>query len=533
MGCAMAKTKVFISSTYVDMQDLRSEVASFFENIGFEPFIFEQGTLYYDPKKTLINSCMASIKECNIFILVIGKRYGSSVQDLSGDCRKRSKENVSITKAEYQCARKEGIPIYIFIKSEVMTELETYRKQPADKRQEMEFAHVDSVYVLKFIDEIFEERPRVPTFMYKTVDDVTSCLKKQLDGMVSDYLASKQKKKKALEKVPVNSYKLFYFRDKKEIKVDELSMRVGVDKKVLRKLEAVKEKENFFDLAAFPKCEVGVVDAIEEALNCRNKLRAGSEDDFLSLYISYYKTYRNTKRKKIERSSHLRKNVFNTKAVVFDFDGTLTKNSDDKTTWERMWKLLGYNLNECAKYHKEFSDKRITHEKWCMLTLEKFKERGFTSSNLQEIASGIELIDGVEEVVNVLLGNKIKIYILSGSVKQIIENVLGDISLKFDEIRANELHFDHNGLIKNIIGTHYDFEGKAEFIKRIIRSNKFMPLEVLFVGNSCNDIWASQSGASTLCVNPHFADPHNTEHWTYALREMKNLKDIFDYINIE
>ena len=83
--------------------------------------------------------------------------------------------------------------------------------------------------------------------------------------------------------------------------------------------------------------------------------------------------------------------------------------------------------------------------------------------------------------------------------------------------------------LKRIIGTRYDFEGKADYHRTLMSDQGFDPLEVLFVGNSCNDVFASQSGARTLCVNPRFTDPNNVEHWTYFIRQMRDLSEVLPY----
>lgn len=58
-----------------------------------------------------------------------------------------------------------------------------------------------------------------------------------------------------------------------------------------------------------------------------------------------------------------------THAVVFDFDGTLTKSGKiAKTTWENIWVSLGYDVKVCQNLHKRFDRKEITHEEWCKLT---------------------------------------------------------------------------------------------------------------------------------------------------------------------
>ena len=112
-----------------------------------------------------------------------------------------------------------------------------------------------------------------------------------------------------------------------------------------------------------------------------------------------------------------------TQAVVFDFDGTLTESYTTKTTWESIWIELGYDVEECRALHRRFDSKEITHEEWCSLTTEKFLQKGLRSESITKIASRIQLIDGCEETFKQLKAHNIKIYIVSGSILPIMQNV--------------------------------------------------------------------------------------------------------------
>jgi phosphoglycolate phosphatase-like HAD superfamily hydrolase len=64
----------------------------------------------------------------------------------------------------------------------------------------------------------------------------------------------------------------------------------------------------------------------------------------------------------------------------------------------------------------------------------------------------------------------------------------------------------------------------------LIKELDVSPLDVLFIGNSSNDELAGQSGARTLCVNPHFTDPATNIQWSYAIRKMENLGEILPFV---
>lgn len=69
----------------------------------------------------------------------------------------------------------------------------------------------------------------------------------------------------------------------------------------------------------------------------------------------------------------------------------------------------------------------------------------------------------------------------------VIQAVLGNLNRYVDNIRANQLMFNEAGFLTQIIGTKYDFEGKADYIVQIANELKISTKDILFVGNSRND----------------------------------------------
>ena len=217
-------------------------------------------------------------------------------------------------------------------------------------------------------------------------------------------------------------------------------------------------------------------------------------------------------------------------AVVFDFDGTLTT-AKIRTTWESLWATLGYNVQECRDLHSQFDKGIISHSEWCAITAEKFIARGLTRKTVLELAGKTRLITGCRETLKILKDRNIKLYIVSGSIKDIIEKVLGNAYSYFTEISANEFVFDtQTSVLTRIIGTEYDFEGKANYINYVADRLQISPSDILFVGNSNNDVWAYQSGAKTLCVNPAMTNYHDSIVWKDAIVECQNLKEILRYV---
>lgn len=220
------------------------------------------------------------------------------------------------------------------------------------------------------------------------------------------------------------------------------------------------------------------------------------------------------------------------KAIVFDFDGTLTKNNGVRSSWEKIWVRLGYKVQDCQKYYQMFKAGDIDHQKWCDLTCNAFKKKNLTRNILMEIAQDIQLMEGAIEVLLKLKNDdNLKLYIVSGSIFELIEIVFGDsIEELFDGHMANTFIFHTNNKLSKIIGTQYDFEGKAEYIKKIVNDEGLgSASEVLFIGNSDNDEYAYKSGAQTLCFNPRLTNGSNKKIWNKQFNA-DTYYDLYEFI---
>lgn len=219
------------------------------------------------------------------------------------------------------------------------------------------------------------------------------------------------------------------------------------------------------------------------------------------------------------------------KAVVFDFDGTLTKPQLGYNTWETIWTELGYPVEYCEKYHKMFSNKEITHDEWCEITEKYFKEKNLSKNIIVKAAERTELLDDVHEVISYLKSKGMLLYILSGSIKQYIELVLGKNTAGcFVEIKANRFIFDSQGKLEGIIGTPYDFEGEARFVNKIMIDKNLSPKEIIYIGNSFNDEFVYETGVETLCVNPQGTDYYDGKIWHNYIRNVMSLRAVLPFI---
>lgn len=219
------------------------------------------------------------------------------------------------------------------------------------------------------------------------------------------------------------------------------------------------------------------------------------------------------------------------KAVIFDFDGTLSQKSTNM--WKALWTRLGYDISRdsyFAQIYGYFLVNKISHQQWCDLTCDSFKNANMHKDILHEISKGTHLIDGCSEALNAISKSNINLHILSGGIKQVIETTLGNDAALFDSINANQMQFDHNGKLEKIIGTKYDFEGKLQFVNEYTEQHNISPQEICFVGNGQNDEWVAKSGCKTICINPDDTNASDKSAWTTSLFDVDNLTDILPEI---
>lgn len=313
----------------------------------------------------------------------------------------------------------------------------------------------------------------------------------------------------------INPFVLFYYRNKKMLSFRKLEEKTKISEEELRKYENYTEEEG---KQKFCEISSSNVIKIKNALGCNEII---SNENTPEEMQNFYRKHKGKGRFLPTRNS---------KVVIFDFDGTITKTENNYSTWQMIWLYLGYSLNDCGRFYRKFINKEISHQEWCDITAEYFIKRNLSIENIEDISRKISLVDGTIETIKEIKAKGVKVYICSGSIDEVIEKVLGENVQLFDGIACNKFTYDKSGKLKSIVGTKFDFEGKAKYIKSIIENQKITPEECLFVGNSDNDEFAYESGAKTLVVNPNKTSGMCRKIWKYYLEEMNNLEEILPYI---
>jgi hypothetical protein len=174
----MKKIKIFVSSTCYDLSQIRTDLHDYIEDCSYTPILSEYKSFPINPSKKTIDNCIDAVKnDADIFVLVVGNRYGTKIDSGS-----------SITNTEFLTAKNKGIPIYIFIDKRMLNILPVWEKNKSGNFNEI----VDSPKIFEFISEIRNDS-QLWSFEFEKAQDIISILKIQLAYLFKESLEIKSR----------------------------------------------------------------------------------------------------------------------------------------------------------------------------------------------------------------------------------------------------------------------------------------------------------------------------------------------------
>lgn len=172
----MAKPRVFLSSTFYDLRQVRSDIERFIREMGYETILAERGNIPYGNHETPEAYCYKEIELCDILVAIVGGTFGSPSQQ----------HPYSISQAELKTALEHGKQVYIFVERGVQSELQTYLVNKG--RSDLAYHFVDDTRVYEFLDEIRALPRNNPTFPFETSQEIVSILREQWAGQFQRFL---------------------------------------------------------------------------------------------------------------------------------------------------------------------------------------------------------------------------------------------------------------------------------------------------------------------------------------------------------
>ena len=167
-------TSLFVSSTCYDLLQVRADLADFSRDMGMEPVLSELDSFPVDPSADTITNCLAAIRSrADIFLLIVGGRYGSILES-----------GTSVTNMEYFEATAKGIPRYVFVKRDIIALLPTWKANPnADFS-----ATVDTPKLFEFVASL-RGSGSLWVFPFDHAQDIIRTLRKQISYLLADSLS--------------------------------------------------------------------------------------------------------------------------------------------------------------------------------------------------------------------------------------------------------------------------------------------------------------------------------------------------------
>lgn len=176
------RPRVFISSTFYDLKQVRAQLREIVESLGFEALLSEFPSFPVDPDLQTVEACRKVVADhADLFVLVVGARYGSIVPG-----------GKSVTNLEYLEARAKGIPIYVFVDKSILAILPVWKKN-----RDGDYAHVvDTPKLFDFVESLYATG-ETWVYPFETVADIKAVLMVQWPRLVHESLALRRRFKAA------------------------------------------------------------------------------------------------------------------------------------------------------------------------------------------------------------------------------------------------------------------------------------------------------------------------------------------------
>ncbi len=188
----MATPRVFISSTWYDLRYIRENIKYFVRTLGYEPILSEEGSVFYDPRVHVQDACLGEIPNTQMFILVIGGRYGSEYRATSD----------SVTNHEYREAARLRIPIFALVDQAVYNDFQLYlanRQNGSVDASLISYPSADSTRIFEFIEEVRSTAINNALVPFKNFADIETYLRLQWAGMMFSFLLSRNESERVTD----------------------------------------------------------------------------------------------------------------------------------------------------------------------------------------------------------------------------------------------------------------------------------------------------------------------------------------------
>ena len=178
--------KIFVSSTIKDLGYLRDELYRNLNDLGHTSWFSEKKDFPTNYHPDAMTNCLKVAEICDLFVVLLDKRAGLPYSKRNGSPYPEL-FGLTISEAEYRCARKKGKPICIFINKRAENECAIYR-QIIEEEQKKKLKFYSDSGVYEFYDRLMHEKRHVPwRYTFDTIYDIMGPLKTVIEEIQSQF----------------------------------------------------------------------------------------------------------------------------------------------------------------------------------------------------------------------------------------------------------------------------------------------------------------------------------------------------------
>ena len=184
------------------------------------------------------------------------------------------------------------------------------------------------------------------------------------------------------------------------------------------------------------------------------------------------------------------------KAVAFDCDGVL---ADNDSSWQNIHDHFGTENSEMLA---KFLRKEITDAEFVADDIRMWREvqPEIHRDDIMRCYSGIKLMTGAREVVEVLQKRGILVAIVSSGVDLMVGSIAN--MLKVDDWASNGFELNEGGWLVGSKQTMVDSHNKGVMVEKLAKINSIDPAYIVSVGDSGPDLSMMIPGSRFIGFNP-------------------------------
>jgi hypothetical protein len=240
----MDKTRIFVSSTCFDLSQIRRDIEEFIKSMEYEPIMSDSKDISIPPGLNNIEACKWLVRASDIFILIIGGRYGST----------DSESGKSVTNIEYDTAYESGMPIYTFVDNEVWMKREDYNRLkdmvvageiPKGKIKNALGAKIEDPRVFEFINRVLSSQRDHWIYPFSQASEIIETLKRNLSLLFKQLLKTRKGDELFLYQTKLLPSLSFRWADSEGNPLETLSVKplatTSLNKeKIIKKLKSIR-----------------------------------------------------------------------------------------------------------------------------------------------------------------------------------------------------------------------------------------------------------------------------------------------------